>query len=94
MRSNCLQTPGIEDREMLDQALQAGLDDPQRHWKISAADYSERELWSDSIEALEEAMEEPSTKPAPWYVIPSNHKWVRNLAIAEIVPEHTGGHET
>jgi len=63
------------------------LDDPSRHWKISETDYSERELWSDYIEAFEEAMERTSTKHAPWYVIPSNHKWFRNLAISEIVAD-------
>jgi polyphosphate kinase 2 (PPK2 family) len=63
------------------------LDDPLRHWKISETDYSERELWSDYIEAFEEAMERTSTKHAPWYAIPSNHKWFRNLAISEIVAD-------
>jgi polyphosphate kinase 2 (PPK2 family) len=63
------------------------LDDPQRHWKISETDYSERELWPDYIEAFEEAMERTSTKHAPWYVIPSDHKWFRNLAISEIVAD-------
>ena len=42
------------------------LDDPQRHWKISEADYSERELWKDYIEAFEEAIEKMSTGYAPW----------------------------
>ena len=63
------------------------LDDPQRHWKISESDYTERELWSAYIEAFEDAMEKTSTKHAPWYVIPSNHKWFRNLAISEIVAD-------
>ncbi len=63
------------------------LDDPQRQWKISENDYSERELWSDYIEAFEEALEKTSTSHAPWYVIPSNHKWFRNLAISEIVAD-------
>ena len=63
------------------------LDDLARHWKISETDYSERELWSDYIEAFEEAMEKTSTRHAPWYVIPSNHKWFRNLAISEIVAD-------
>jgi PPK2 family polyphosphate:nucleotide phosphotransferase len=63
------------------------LDDPGRHWKISESDYSERELWSDYIEAFEEAMARTSTKHAPWYVIPSNHKWFRNLAISEIIAD-------
>jgi PPK2 family polyphosphate:nucleotide phosphotransferase len=63
------------------------LDDPQRHWKISETDYSERELWSDYIAAFEEAMEKTSTKQAPWFAIPSNHKWFRDLAISEIVAD-------
>jgi polyphosphate kinase 2 (PPK2 family) len=51
--------------------------------------FAERELWPDYIEAFEEAMERTSTKQAPGYVIPSNHKWFRNLAISEIVvPTH------
>ncbi|HUA34535.1 MAG TPA: polyphosphate kinase 2 family protein [Candidatus Binataceae bacterium] len=63
------------------------LDDPQRHWKISENDYSERELWSSYIKAFEEAMEKTSTRRAPWYIIPSNHKWFRNLAISQIVAD-------
>ena len=66
------------------------LDDTPRHWKISDTDYSERELWPDYIEAFEDAMERTSTKHAPWYVIPSNHKWFRNLAISEIVADTLG----
>jgi PPK2 family polyphosphate:nucleotide phosphotransferase len=63
------------------------LDDPTRHWKISESDYTERELWADYIAAFEEAMERTSTKHAPWFVIPSNHKWFRNLAISTIVAD-------
>ena len=61
------------------------LDDPARNWKISESDYTEREKWPDYIAAYEEALEETSTKRAPWYVIPSNHKWFRNLAISQII---------
>ena len=61
------------------------LEDPGRQWKISESDYSERALWSQYIEAFEEAMEKTSTPHAPWYVIPSNHKWFRDLAISEIL---------
>ena len=63
------------------------LDDPSRNWKISDADYSERELWPRYIEAYEEALERTSTKHAPWYVIPANHKWFRDLAISEIIAD-------
>ena len=61
------------------------LDDPARQWKISESDYTERELWPKYIDAYEDALERTSTKQAPWYVIPSNHKWFRNLAISQIV---------
>lgn len=63
------------------------LDDPARRWKISDSDYSERDLWPKYIEAYEEAITRTSTKRAPWYIIPSNHKWFRNLAISQIVAD-------
>jgi PPK2 family polyphosphate:nucleotide phosphotransferase len=63
------------------------LDDPSRHWKISESDYTERELWPAYIEAFEDAMERTSTKHAPWFVIPSDHKWFRNLAVSAIVAD-------
>jgi PPK2 family polyphosphate:nucleotide phosphotransferase len=61
------------------------LEDPARNWKISESDYSERELWSDYVDAYQDALEQTSTKHAPWYVIPANHKWFRNLAISRII---------
>jgi PPK2 family polyphosphate:nucleotide phosphotransferase len=64
------------------------LDDPARQWKISESDYAERELWPKYMEAYEEAIERTSTKHAPWYIIPSNHKWFRNLAISRIVADN------
>jgi PPK2 family polyphosphate:nucleotide phosphotransferase len=63
------------------------LDDPARNWKISESDYSERELWPKYISAYEDAMEETSTKHAPWFVIPANHKWFRDLAISQIIAD-------
>ena len=61
------------------------LDDPSRHWKISESDYFERELWPQYVDAYEDAMKLTSTKHAPWYIIPSNHKWFRNLAVSQII---------
>jgi PPK2 family polyphosphate:nucleotide phosphotransferase len=61
------------------------LDDPARHWKISDSDYKERELWDDYTLAYEDMLSKCSTKHAPWYVIPSNHKWFRNLAVSQII---------
>jgi len=63
------------------------LDDPSRHWKISESDYSERELWPQYVEAYEDAIALTSTKRAPWYIIPANHKWFRNLAISQIIAD-------
>jgi PPK2 family polyphosphate:nucleotide phosphotransferase len=63
------------------------LDDPSRNWKISESDYAERALWDDYIEAFEDALAATSTREAPWYVIPANHKWFRNLAVSRIVAD-------
>ena len=63
------------------------LDDPHRNWKISESDYSERALWDKYIEAFEDALSATSTKDAPWYVIPSNHKLFRNLAVSQIMAD-------
>jgi len=64
------------------------LDDPAKHWKISEADYRERAYWDGYEAAYEDALARCSTTHAPWFVIPANHKWFRNLAIARIVVEH------
>jgi PPK2 family polyphosphate:nucleotide phosphotransferase len=61
------------------------LDDPARQWKISESDYKERKYWPDYIQAFEEMLHETSTDHAPWYIIPSNHKWFRNLAVSHII---------
>jgi len=61
------------------------LEDPARQWKISEADYKEREYWDDYIAAFEELLRKTSTESAPWFVIPSNHKWFRNLAVSQII---------
>jgi PPK2 family polyphosphate:nucleotide phosphotransferase len=63
------------------------LDDPEHRWKISEADYTERAFWHDYQVAYEDAITRTSTEHAPWYVIPANHKWFRNLAVAKITVE-------
>jgi polyphosphate kinase 2 (PPK2 family) len=60
---------------------------PERSWKISESDYTERELWDDYIAAFEVAISTTTTHEAPWYVIPSNHKWFRNLAVSQIMAD-------
>jgi PPK2 family polyphosphate:nucleotide phosphotransferase len=64
------------------------LDDPTKQWKISDADYKERVFWKDYVAAYDDALSRCSTEHAPWFIIPSNHKWFRDLAIARIVVEH------
>ena len=61
------------------------LEDPARRWKISESDYKEREYWNDYTEAFEDALTKTSTEHAPWFVIPSNHKWFRDLAVSQII---------
>ena len=65
--------------------LQARLDDPQKRWKFSLGDLDERKLWPDYTKAYEEAISQTSTEWAPWYIIPSNRKWYRNLTIAKTI---------
>jgi PPK2 family polyphosphate:nucleotide phosphotransferase len=59
--------------------------DPQRNWKLSAADFDERPYWNDYQKAYEEMLAATSTKLAPWYIIPSDRKWVRNYLISKLV---------
>ncbi|HVC95822.1 MAG TPA: polyphosphate kinase 2 family protein [Pirellulales bacterium] len=64
------------------------LDDPAKQSKISEADCKERAYWDDYTAAYEDALSRCSTERAPWFIIPSDHKWFRNLAVARIVVEH------
>ena len=61
------------------------LDDPDRQWKISDTDYKERDYWSDYTRAFEDVLNKTSTDYAPWFIIPSNHKWFRDLVISQII---------
>lgn len=61
------------------------IDDPARHWKISESDYREREYWDEYTKAFEGVLSTCSTEHAPWFVIPADHKWFRNLAVSQIV---------
>ena len=71
--------------------LQARLDDPTKHWKFRLGDLDERKLWSDYMEAFEDVLSKTSTGYAPWYVIPANHKWYRDLVISSILVETLEG---
>jgi PPK2 family polyphosphate:nucleotide phosphotransferase len=73
------------------QRFKKRLKDPTRHWKISDSDYSERQYWDRYQVAFEDALGRCSTEQAPWFVIPADHKWFRNLAISRIVVEYLEG---
>lgn len=67
--------------------LQARLDEPAKHWKFRLSDLKERKRWPDYMEAYEEAISKTSTRHAPWYIIPANRKWYRDLVISSILVE-------
>ena len=65
--------------------LQSRLDDPDKHWKFSENDLKERGFWSEYQAAYEDVLSRTSRKDAPWFVIPSDHKWYRNHAISALL---------
>jgi PPK2 family polyphosphate:nucleotide phosphotransferase len=65
----------------------ARLDDPQKNWKFSARDLAERPYWDQYRRAFEEALSATSTKWAPWYVIPADHKWVARALVSSILAQ-------
>jgi PPK2 family polyphosphate:nucleotide phosphotransferase len=75
------------DRDEQRERFQARLDDPDKRWKFRMGDLEARRHWDDYIAAYEEALSRCSTEDAPWYVVPSNRKWFRNLAVAQILAD-------
>jgi PPK2 family polyphosphate:nucleotide phosphotransferase len=67
------------------------IDDPQKRWKISEADFTERKFWDDYTEAYEDALSRCNAAEAPWFIIPANKKWFRNLAVSHIIVETLEG---
>ena len=67
--------------------LQERLDDPEKHWKFRRGDLEDRALWDDYMKAYEDLLARTSTDHAPWYVIPADKKWYRNLVIASVLVE-------
>jgi polyphosphate kinase 2 (PPK2 family) len=63
----------------------ARIEEPDKNWKFNPGDLEDRKLWDSYMEAYEDVLRKTSTEWAPWYVIPSNKKWYRNLVIATIV---------
>ncbi|MDF5719060.1 MAG: polyphosphate kinase 2 family protein [Rhizonema sp. PD37] len=67
--------------------LESRLLDPEKHWKFSSDDLKERQFWDDYQVAFEDAINHCSTAYAPWYVVPANKKWYRNLVIARTIAD-------
>jgi PPK2 family polyphosphate:nucleotide phosphotransferase len=67
--------------------LQARLDEPNKRWKFNPADLEERKLWPKYVKAYEDAISKTSTDWAPWYVVPANRKWYRNLVVGTVIIE-------
>ncbi|WP_316504939.1 polyphosphate kinase 2 family protein [Nitrosopumilus sp.] len=67
--------------------LEKRITDPTKHWKIDEADYEERKHWNKYMHSYEHVLEKCSTTWAPWYIIPSDRKWYRNWAVAQIITE-------
>ena len=80
----------IDRKEQLER-FKKRIDNPKKNWKISHADYSERPYWDAYTEAFQDALSKCSTEVAPWFIIPANRKWARNLMIADIVAESLRG---
>jgi PPK2 family polyphosphate:nucleotide phosphotransferase len=67
--------------------LQARLDEPNKRWKFNPEDLEERKLWPQYVKAYEDAISKTSTDWAPWYIVPANRKWYRNLVVGTVIIE-------
>ena len=75
------------DKEEQARRFRERIDDKTKNWKFSPADMKEREYWDQYIDAYQDMLRKCSKRHAPWYVIPANHKWFRNLAVSQILCE-------
>ncbi|MCK4470345.1 MAG: polyphosphate kinase 2 family protein [Anaerolineae bacterium] len=71
--------------------LQARLDEPHKRWKFNLGDLDERRLWPEYQRAYEDVLSKTSTEQAPWYIVPANRKWYRNLVVATVLVETLEG---
>ena len=79
------------DRDEQGERLRARRDDPTKRWKLSPADATERAAWPAYMAAYEEMVRRTSTPSAPWYVVPSDRKWYRNLVVSTVLVETLRG---
>lgn len=81
------------DQEEQKQRLQARLDEPHKRWKFKPGDLEERKKWPQYIQAYADALSKTSTAWAPWYIVPANRKWYRNLVVASVIIQTLEGLE-
>lgn len=79
------------DMDEQKERLQARLDDPSKRWKFHLDDLEERKLWPDYMQAYEDVLSKTSTKYAPWYIVPANRKWFRDLVISSVLVDTLEG---
>lgn len=79
------------DKDEQKERLQARLDDPDKQWKFNMSDLAERKLWDDYMKAYEDVLNRTSTNHAPWYVVPANRKWYRDLVICTVLVDALKG---
>ena len=72
-------------KEEQKERLQDRLDEPDKHWKFNPGDLADRALWSNYMEVYSDVISKTSTERNPWYVVPADRKWYRNLIVANIV---------
>ena len=72
-----------EQKERLEERIR----DPEKRWKFNEGDLEERKLWKDYMRAFEDVLRATSTDHAPWYIVPANRKWYRNLVVAATIVE-------
>lgn len=72
-------------REKQTRRFQKRLDNPKKHWKVEKSDFEDRKLWPTFQRVYEETLSRTSTHEAPWYIIPADHKWYRDVAVAAVV---------
>jgi polyphosphate kinase 2 (PPK2 family) len=75
------------DRDEQRERFQARVADPEKRWKFRMGDLETRRRWDDYIAAYEEVLTRCSTPVAPWFIVPANRKWFRNLAVAQILAD-------
>jgi polyphosphate kinase 2 (PPK2 family) len=73
------------DRDEQKKRLQSRLDDPAKRWKFRLGDLEERKLWSDYMQAYEDVLSKTSTDYSPWFVVPANRNWYRDLVVSSVL---------